>query len=89
MNSEESLKIAAESERMRQSSSEFLWILQGVVPPKLDDVVSTTAELTNSLRRRADVTANSTASFGETRLDYSTARPPASRGYGQTSSRMI
>jgi hypothetical protein len=71
-------QIGADAERIRSNSAEALWILHGIVPPKLPDVVSTTAEL-NPLRRaekKADADAV-TRGVHETRLDYSAARPPA------------
>ena len=73
------LRIGAETKRIQESSAEALWILHGVVPPKLPDVVSTTAE-TNPLRRvevrTAGVgvgTASSAPGGTETRLDFSKA----------------
>ena len=72
------LRIGAETKRIQESSAEALWILHGVVPPKLPDVASTTAE-TNPLRRvevrTAGVGSASPAPGGtETRLDFSVAR---------------
>jgi hypothetical protein len=79
MTNDEILKIAAEGERIKQSSAEF-HILRGVTPPKLEDALSTTAAPTNPLRRANGVATSSTASFGETRLDFSAARPHGSGG---------
>jgi hypothetical protein len=71
-------QIAADAERIRANSAEALWILQGIVPPKLADAVSSTAEL-NPLRRNEKVNGDAVVSgMRETRLDYSPARPPAS-----------
>jgi hypothetical protein len=67
-------EIDADAVRIRQNSAEFLWICCGVVPPKLPDAVSSTAEL-NPLRRNEKV--NVDAVLRETRLDFSAARPPA------------
>jgi hypothetical protein len=71
-------QLGADAERFRANSAEALWILHGVVPPKLPDAVSTTAEL-NPLRR-AEKKADADAMMRggrETWLDYSAARPPA------------
>ena len=46
----DSAQIGADAERTRSNNAEALWILHRIVPPKLPDVVSTTAEL-NPLRR--------------------------------------
>jgi hypothetical protein len=85
MNEGDILKMAAEAERIRANSAEALWILRGIVPPKLPDAVSTTAE-TNPLRRVEGRTAGlgvgsaSPVPGGtETRLDYSAALPPGGK----------
>jgi hypothetical protein len=73
-------QIGADAERIRANSAEALWILHGIVPPKIPDVVSTTAEL-NPLRhaeKKADAGAVMRGGR-ETRLDYSVARPPNDR----------
>jgi hypothetical protein len=69
-------EIDADAARIRQNSAEFLWICCGIVPPKLPDAVSSTAEL-NPQRRTEKVSADAAVSgMRETRLDYSVARPP-------------
>jgi hypothetical protein len=83
MNTDDILKIAAEGERIKNNSAEALWILHGVVPPKLPDVVSTTAEL-NPLRRPTVIGGEVSRGPpmqrpGETRLDFSAALPPAGK----------
>jgi hypothetical protein len=71
-------EIGAAAARIRQNSAEFLWICCGVVPSKLPDAVSSTAEL-NPLRRNEKGNGDAVVSgMRETRLDYSAARPPAS-----------
>jgi hypothetical protein len=71
-------EIDADGARIRQNSAEFLWICCGIVPPKLPDAVSSTAEL-NPLRRIEKVNGDVVVSgMRETRLDYSAAQPPAS-----------
>ena len=71
-------QIGAEAARIQANSAECLWVCHHIAPPKLPDVVSSTAEL-NPLRhaeKKADADAVMRGGR-ETRLDYSAARPPA------------
>jgi hypothetical protein len=43
-------RLAAESERIKSSSAEFLWICKGATPPKIPDLPQPQGE-TNPLRR--------------------------------------
>jgi hypothetical protein len=43
-------RLAAESERIKTSSGEFLWICKGAIPPKIPDLPQPKGE-TNPLRR--------------------------------------
>jgi hypothetical protein len=45
-------QLAAESERIKTSSGEYLWICKGTMPPKIPDLPQPKGE-TNPLRRAA------------------------------------
>jgi hypothetical protein len=73
-----SLEIGAETARIQADSAEHAWICRREKPALLPDPEPEETD-TNPLRRVAPGAAVGTAAFGETRLDYSAARPPANR----------
>jgi hypothetical protein len=83
------LRIGAEAARIRANSAEF-HILRGQTPPKLPDVISTTADL-NPLRRAEKKKADADAvvrGMRETRLDFSAAHLPPTVGCAENANRV-
>jgi hypothetical protein len=71
-------EIGAEAARLQAKSAEYLWVCRHEKPPLLPDPEPEKTE-TNPLRRREGVAPRRAPTFGETRLDYSAARPPINR----------